>query len=99
MRHAWIMEKYVRRKNKKASKQAIVTHINMDIAVRVRLASGQTLKLRTATSSSYEQLIAQVRPPTNPNQLPLPPTAAHFPHCCANSAGGRGCRGRSTTAA
>ena len=38
----------------------------MEIAVRVRLASGQTLKLRAATSSSYEQLVAQVlRPPTN----------------------------------
>merc|ERR1719311_1076405 len=30
-----------------------------DIAVRVRLASGQTLKLRVATSISYEQLVAQ----------------------------------------
>ena len=47
-----------------------------EIAVRVRLASGQTLKLRAATSSSYGQLVAQVlRPPTNYPQLH--PTAAH----------------------
>ena len=50
-----------------------------DIAVRIRLASGQTLKLRVATSISYEQLVAQVCPLSLTHSSPPPLNL----HCCA----------------
>lgn len=56
----------------------------MSVRLRVRLASGQTLKLQVDPSTSYEQLLQQVRPsalmPFDPaSRRPLP-----------RAAGGRG---------
>ena len=59
-----------------------------DIAVRVRLASGQTLKLRVATSISYEQLVAQVCPLSLTHSSPPPLNL----HCYAKTHTGGGGR-------